>query len=451
MMLGLLLLALLLGGGAGLMRVLGLKPAPVEGFVLGANLYLALLHLARYFTPLPTWASVLLGSAALVALAPFSLTKDWDLEGPWLWTGLAAVAVGAVALPYPGFDQTHHFPAALDFVRGVHPSRLAGLLRPVAGFYHYWADALAGSLVLGGFPVARAFDAVSLLFGAAAFFLTAKLLARRVGERLGLLGALAFFFLPNYLALFRGLGKLLGVGLLAGLPAWRVAPEPYMLFYSLQPPMALGFASFALSLLLLDSRPWLGGLLGGGLGFQEAPLWASWPLFAAFRRKWLAAALWLVPSLALGTLWAVAHYRGTEGQGVLWGPLFLRGMGLEPLQIALFPLAYLGPGLLLALFGLGALKRSPESLVAFLLGLGVPLAFGSYDFVKFYLLAAWGWAPAAAQGGLWLWRRGWGRALLLVLLGLAALELGAFYYFYAARSLMNSTAFLSISVLLKTT
>ncbi len=460
----LLLVSLCLAGyGLGL-RKRGLDFWPFA-LPMGAALFVASFHAARYLLDLPFNVSATIALGIILAAATagaFQVKMAVPRVSGGLLVSLCALVLYCILIliTYPGWDMAHHVPAVRDLMANVHPSAIALETRPgvAGGFYHYGVEAFVaiGTWISGGRGERYLFRLVEIVFAAAGFWLILKLYTRLLGSRLATASALVFFWAGNFLVLVNlfllWTGKInAATSRLPTLPFLTAdgvdGPYGSFLSYAFQAPMSFGFPLFlAIAWLFLrggKSRNLVAGLLTGPLlamqvflGVSAGTILVAGPFLKWWVEKrfsWenlVAPAAALASALATGIPFVIL--RG-GGQGLEVGPYWLKGLAPSGwLEILLGPAIYLGLPFILAIPGVflairkGAIPRESLAFLGLLAlaGLLVPQFFGHPDFVKFFLLAGLGYSPFAGMSLLWLWERGrWGRAcamISVILMGLTA-------------------------------
>ena len=422
---------------------------------IGSALFISAFHVARYLLNLPFSASSTITLAILFAIAVFGAfrlkIKVCGIPKVLLISIFILVLYCIfILITYPGWDMSHHIPAVRDLMANIHPSKIASETRPgvTGGFYHYGVEALVavGTWIAGGRGERYLFRLVETVFAAAGFWLTFKLYTRLLGAKLATVSVLVFFWAGGFLVFVNlfllWAGKIdvatsrlpaLAFMTATGIPA----PDGAFLSHAFQPPMSFGFPLFlAVVWLLLRGGVWrdlAAGFLIGPLlimqvflGVSAGMILVAWPFLKWWAEKrflWknlLAPAMAMASALATGIPFIIL--RG-GGHGLEFGPYWLKALAPSGLPELLFgPLIYLGLPFILAILGAILIIRKktiPKESFAFLgilalIGLLVPQLFGHRDFVKFFLLAGFGYSPFAGAFLLWMWERGkWGRACVL--------------------------------------
>ena len=439
---------------------------------IGAALFVSVFHILRYLLNIPFPHTVAVGGALILGLGLFGVLRiRWAF--PRLPRGfLIGFAISATALlfyPIIIWDLEHHIPAIQDLVSGLHPSVIAMSARPfvVGGFYPYGSEAFVASAWMGFGSPGPVSHLVALVFSLATFWLYWRLVRDFLSDAAALVAVLVFFWAGNLVPLVDF--SVLRTGSLDNyvLMQWigLLGPFPGFFTYAFQLPMSFGFPLFLLILwLFMNRRPrkaFLAGLLVGPLALMQIVLsvlslglFVSVPLAEALiERRWdtrpfrdagLALASATISLLLLGIPFLL---RVGGGEGFSLGAFWWSCMGLWqwPLKLVFGPFIYLGLSFALAIPGLflavrdGSVKRSGIALFLAVasLCLLVPQFFFSPDFVKFFLLASFGYAPFAGISLLWLWKKGaMGKVINLAFLSLmfsSPLLYGALRWWIALR------------------
>jgi len=446
-------IALLVGLCAAGFAFLGASREPANwpfALPIGAAVFVSVFHILRYLLNIPFPHTVAGDAVLILALGIFGV---WRIR--WVFPRLPrdfllAFAVSAVILlfyPIIIWDMEHHIPAVQDLVRGIHPSAIALSARPfvVGGFYPYGSEAFVASAWMGRGNLGPLLHIVVLVFSLATLWLYWQILRDFFCERAALAALLVFLWAGNLVPLVDF--SVLRTGPLDNylLMKWIgfLGPFPGFFTYAFQMPMSFGFPLFLLILWLFMSgglrRSFLAGLLVGPLALMQiilavlsVGLFVSVPPAEAIlerrgqlriREAGLALAGAAVSSLLLG----IPFLMKIGGEGFRLGAFWWSCMGLWkwPLKLVFGPFIYLGLSFVLAIPGFflalrdSAVKRPGLALflAAATVCLLIPQFFFSPDFVKFFLLASFGYSPLAAVALLWLWKRGrLGKALSLALL-----------------------------------